>query len=134
MPEICPRYARDMPKICPRYARDMPEICPRYARDMPKICPAQDMTTRKTVLTKHLPDKTSKPVLTKCLPDKTSADRQRALYPGLDQYAKSYKICKICKNKKMVVSDIWRAAVFFPPPTLSMQYATSYKICNISGV
>ena len=40
------------------------------------------MTTRKTVLTKRLPDKTSKPVrlkkkshksvLTKCLPDKTS--------------------------------------------------------------
>ena len=30
------------------------------------------MTTRKTVLTKRLPDKMSKPVLTKCLPDKTS--------------------------------------------------------------
>ena len=51
----------------------MPEICSRYA---------QDMTTRKTVLTKRLPDKTSKPVhlkkmshksvLTKRLPDKTS--------------------------------------------------------------
>ena len=51
----------------------MPKICSRYA---------QDMTTRKTVLTKRLPDKTSKPVrlkkmshksvLTKCLPDKTS--------------------------------------------------------------
>ena len=51
----------------------MPKICSRYA---------QDMTTRKTILTKRLPDKTSKPVclkkmshksvLTKCLPDKTS--------------------------------------------------------------
>ena len=51
----------------------MPKICSRYA---------QDMTTRKTVLTKRLPDKTSKPVrlkkmshksvLTKRLPDKTS--------------------------------------------------------------
>ena len=41
---------------------------------MPKICPrhAQDMTTRKTVLTKRLPDKMSKTVLTKRLPDKTS--------------------------------------------------------------
>ena len=38
MPEICPRYARDMHKIRLRYAWDMPEICPRYAQDMPKIC------------------------------------------------------------------------------------------------
>ena len=39
MPKICLRYAQDMPEICPRYAQDMPEICPRYAQDMPKICP-----------------------------------------------------------------------------------------------
>ena len=66
-----------MHEICPRYAQDIPEICQRYAQNY-----AQDMTTRKTVLTKRLPDKTSKPVrlkkmshksvLTKRLPDKTS--------------------------------------------------------------
>ena len=63
-----------MPKICGiSYAQDMPKICPRYA---------QDLTNRKTVLTKRLPDKMSKPVrlkkmshksvLTKRLPDKMS--------------------------------------------------------------
>ena len=32
--------------------------------------------TSKAVLTRRLPDKTSKAVLTKCLPDETSADLQ----------------------------------------------------------
>ena len=53
----------------------MPKKCPRNAQDMPEIC--QRMTTRKTVLTKRLPDKTSKPVRLKKKvaqigPDKTS--------------------------------------------------------------
>ena len=39
MPEICPRYARDIPMMCPRHVRDMPKICSRYAGDMLKICP-----------------------------------------------------------------------------------------------
>ena len=64
MPKICLRYAQDMHEICPRYAQDMNEICPRHAKDMPKICQryAQYMTTRNTVLTKHLPVKTSSQV------------------------------------------------------------------------
>ena len=40
--------------------------------------------SHKSVLTKRLPDKTSKAVLTKCLPDKTSADRGQRDSTGWD--------------------------------------------------
>ena len=96
MPNMCPRYAKDMPKICPRY---MPNICqrynPRYSKNMPKILLkyAQDMPKIYPRYSQHMPKKCSEA-------------KERLFLWDFSPYSVTGRILKL-PMKQNVVNILW---------------------------